>query len=156
MPQQFRRTAWRFNVWALLVPLTIGFLAVAGSSNAADRKQQTAAVLAVNSEFYRAFRESDIAAMDAVWGRRGVIAVQHPSSGRIEGRRNVMLSWARILLQPPNISCTVEAVKVGPGRATVDCLEHLNPGEVRMRNVFHREDGAWKMIYHGPLPDSVS
>ncbi len=128
----------------------------AGQSSAADRKQETVAVLAANAEFYRAFRESDIAAMNTVWGRKGVIAVQHPSSGRIEGRRNVMLSWARILHRPPNITCTVEAVKVGLGRATVDCLEHLDPGEVRMRNVFQREDGAWKMIYHGPLPDTVS
>ena len=113
-------------------------------------------MLAVNSEFYRAFRESDITAMDAVWGRDGVIAVQHPSSGRIEGRRNVMLSWAQIMLRPLNITCTVESVQVKAWRATVDCLEHLNPGEVRMRNVFHRENGAWKMIYHGPLPGTVS
>ena len=71
--------------WTVLAMVSIAAIGLTGQSLAADRKQESAAVLAVNSEFYRAFRESDIAAMDAVWGRKGTIAVQHPS-GRTHRR----------------------------------------------------------------------
>ena len=91
MAEQLRRHGRSSISRALLAAVLLVCASSAGELVAADRKKETAAVLAVNSEFYRAFRESDIAAMDAVWGRDGVIAVQHPSSGRIEGRRNVML-----------------------------------------------------------------
>lgn len=115
-----------------------------------------AAIRAVNSEFYRAFRESDLAAMDAVWGHKGKIAVEHPSGWRLEGRAAVMQSWAAIMRAPPNITCVVQSVVVTGNRAVVVCEEHLNPGTVTMQNVFHTEGGAWKMIYHGPLDGQVS
>ena len=114
------------------------------------------AVLAANAEFYRAFRESDIVAMDRVWGKVGPIAVQHPSGPRLNGRALVMASWAQILLRPPNIRCTVVSLRLMQRRATVECIEHLNPGTVHMQNIFHRENGAWKMIYHGPVSDRLS
>ncbi len=114
----------------------------------ADRE----AVLAANAEFYRAFRESDMPAMAAVWGMVEPIGVQHPATRRIDGREQVLASWAQILAAPPAITCALESIQYDGGRWGVICLEHLNPGTVRMINIFHREEGAWKMIYHGPAP----
>lgn len=139
------------TVSALVLVLVISSFLVPDNLRADE-----AAVRAVNSEFYRAFRESDLAAMDAVWGHEGKIAVEHPSGWRLEGRAAVMRSWASILGAPPNITCVVQSVTVTGNRAVVVCEEHLNPGTVTMQNVFHTEGGAWKMIYHGPLDGQVS
>ena len=130
----------------LLATLTTQY----GTSAQGDENR--AAVLAVNTEFYRAFREGDKPSMDRVWGRRGEIAVEHPNGWKLTGRANVMESWHIIMSNPPNITCDLEGVSFAQGRATVYCNEQLSPGSVRMKNIFHREDGAWKMIYHGPVP----
>ena len=141
---QVRRT---FMATVLLV-LSAGVLQSVSAQSDGDR----GAVLAVNAEFYRAFREGDLPGMDQVWGRRGEITVHHPSGWRLTGREDVMESWAIIMTRPPPITCDVEGVSFTQGRATVYCNEQLNPGSVRMKNIFHRENGAWKMIHHGPVP----
>ncbi|MEO1161340.1 MAG: nuclear transport factor 2 family protein [Pseudomonadota bacterium] len=139
-----------------LLALLILFMAVhgpyAGAQSSADRE----AVLAVNTEFYRAFRESDTAAMANVWSTREPVAVQHPSTGRIDGRKAVLQSWAQMMRRPPDISCEVETVRFSNGGWAVTCLEKLNPGSVRMINVFRKDAGDWKMIYHGPAPEAES
>ena len=136
-------------VLACLLPTLVLASPPAPAQSAADRE----AVLAVNAEFYRAFRESDMPAMAALWGKAEPIAVQHPATWRIDGRERVLASWAQILAAPPAITCELESVRYEAGRWGVICLEHLNPGKVRMINIFHLEDGAWKMIYHGPAPE---
>ncbi len=147
-------TLWRsLHLRALTHTFLLGVLlalatGVQGAASASERN----AVLAVNGEFYRAFREGDVKAMNKVWGWSGEIAVEHPSGWRLEGRREVMHSWAAIMRQPPNITCKVQGVSFASEKATVYCDEQLNTGSVRMKNIFHREDGAWKMIYHGPVP----
>ena len=112
------------------------------------------AVLAVNTEFYRAFRESDTAAMANVWSSQEPVAVQHPSTARIDGHEAVLGSWSQMMRRPPNISCEVEAVRFSNGGWVVTCLEQLNPGSVRMINIFRKDAGEWKMIYHGPAPEA--
>ena len=61
MPSVLKYPVIRFL--AVLVVLTGGHIHHGNAQSAADR----AAVLEVNTEFYRAFRESDIAAMAKVW-----------------------------------------------------------------------------------------
>ena len=136
------------SILAAVVLVFAGIVQTAAAQSGGERS----AVLAANTEFYRAFREGDVAAMNVVWGRRGDIAVEHPSGWRLEGRQAVMHSWALLMRQPPHITCDVQGVSFASGRATVYCNEQLNPGSVRMKNIFHRENGAWKMIYHGPVP----
>lgn len=136
-------------VMALL--LFISSVSTGGTTAFADATERSD-VLAVNTEFYRAFRESDMDAMAALWGHQEPIAVQHPATWRIDGRENVLASWAQILAAPPAIACEVESVHSDNGKWAVICREHLNPGTVRMINIFHKEAGAWKMIYHGPAP----
>lgn len=139
-----------------LLALFILLMAVQVSDAAAQSSADREAVLAVNTEFYRAFRESDTAAMANVWSNREPVAVQHPSTGRIDGREAVLQSWAQIMRRPPDISCEVESVRFSKGGWAVTCLEKLNPGSVRMINVFRKDAGDWKMIYHGPAPEAES
>lgn len=140
----------RAGLLALLTVLMAILAPHAEAQSIADRQ----AVLAVNTEFYRAFRESDISAMANVWASQEPVAVQHPSTGRIDGREAVLKSWAQIMRRPPDISCEVEAVRFSDGGWAVTCLEQLNPGSVRMINIFRKDAGEWKMIYHGPAPEA--
>lgn len=110
------------------------------------------AVLAVNDTFYAAFAGADFAAMMAVWGQTGPIAVEHPGGARIMGRQDVLDSWRAILRAPPPITCTVEDVIAYEDQWAVICQEDLGRVVLRMVNVFHQEEGGWKMIYHGPAP----
>ena len=137
---------------ALLTLLMAAHVSCAGAQSNADRD----AVLAVNTEFYRAFRESDTAAMANVWSSQEPVAVQHPSTSRIDGREAVLNSWSQMMRRPPDISCDVEAVRFSNGGWAVTCLEKLNPGSVRMINVFRKDAGEWKMIYHGPAAEADS
>lgn len=118
------------------------------TQSASDRDH----VLAANTEFYRAIPESDMPAMEAVWGEEELIAVEHPSSWR----EAVLASWTTILRSPPAIAYHVEALTFDQGHATVHYDEDLNPGCVRMINIFHHEGEHWKIIYHGPAPDMVT
>ena len=112
----------------------------------------TDAVLAANETFYVAFAGADFDSMNALWAKQGPIAVEHPGAARIMGRRDVMESWRMILRSPPPITCTVEDVIEDEDQWAVICQEDLERAVIRMVNVFHEEDGAWKMIYHGPAP----
>lgn len=132
-----------FVLSAMLLSLSSGF-----AQNESDRAE----ILALNRAFYKAFRESDMQRMASIWGQREPIAVQHPATRRIDGRANVLASWAQILAAPPAIACEVESSAREAGKWAVICIEHLNPGTVRMINIFHKESGDWKMIYHGPAP----
>ena len=135
---------------ALLTLLMAVHVSHADAQSGTDRD----AVLAVNTEFYRAFRESDTAAMANVWSSQEPVAVQHPSTTRIDGREAVLGSWSQMMRRPPDISCEVEAVRFSSGGWAVTCLEQLNPGSVRMINIFRKDAGEWKMIYHGPAPEA--
>ena len=155
-----RAAAYRRDGFASdLVVLALLLMAVlmAPGTARAQSAEDRAAVLAVNAEFYRAFRESDLAAMEEVWGRNEPIGLQHPSWPHpLVGRGKVLRSWTYILRQPPRITCTIEAVYPREDGWAVVCDEQLNPGSIRMINLFGREDGEWKMIYHGRAPAGSS
>ncbi|MEM7057691.1 MAG: nuclear transport factor 2 family protein [Pseudomonadota bacterium] len=136
----------------IFLALTLLLPAVAPAQSLGDRE----AVLAVNTEFYRAFREADRPGMEIVWGHQEPISVVHPSGWAAEGRIHVMNTWWNLMQYPPNIHCDVQSVEFADGKALVRCLEQLNPGTIPMINVFHQEDGAWKMIFHGPVKDEAT
>lgn len=141
---------------AHLLAVFIVLMTVHGAQAQAQSSADREAVLAVNTEFYRAFRESDVTAMANIWASREPVAVQHPSTGRIDGRDAVLRSWSQMMRRPPDISCEVETVRFSKGGWAVTCLEKLNPGSVRMINIFRKDGGEWKMIYHGPAPEAES
>jgi len=142
-------SAVRPYVLALL--LALGLMTINGHSYPAAADERTSAVLAANAEFYRAFRESDIPAMEKVWGEKGTITVIHPGWNPLNGRDAVLESWRRILENPesPKIEFRNAKVEFREGMAMVTCEELLPGGSIKALNIFRLEDGAWKMVFHG-------
>ncbi len=109
-------------------------------------------VLEQNEAFYRAFREGDLTAMKDVWGSDEPIILDHPHGDVFDTREKVIGYWSWALPgSSPDIVCDVtDVTKTGP-TVTVYCDEYLFEGRLQMKNIFHKENGEWKMIYHGPL-----
>lgn len=109
----------------------------------------TAAVLDANEAFYRAMREGDLDAMEALWARGRRVSCTHPGGPAIFGRAAVMASWRLILgQQPPEIYADEPQVIVTGRSAMVLCKERIGPIELMASNSWVREDGAWRMINH--------
>jgi len=116
-------------------------------------------VRAVNEAFYRAFRERDPDAMDAIWARGAPVACVHPGMPVMVGRNAVLRSWRGILTHPdaPQLGCSdVEVYLLGTS-AFVTCLEAANEGPPRLiaTNVYTLEDGRWRMVHHHAAPLST-
>jgi ketosteroid isomerase-like protein len=106
------------------------------------------AILAANEAFYRAFRDGDRDAMDAVWARHAEVACIHPGAAPLSGREDVIDSWNDILGGPPPIQCVrPQAYQLGD-TAFVICGERVPGGVLVATNTFVREDGAWRMVHH--------
>lgn len=111
-----------------------------------------AALLDSNARFYAAFRAGDMPAMGTLWARRTPVAVQHPAGRHTRGRTAVLDSWRRILRSPPDVCCIVETLLEDDDRWAVICTQRLGHINLRMVNLFCREDEAWRVTYHGPAP----
>ena len=137
--------------YVYVVLLVLGLMAINGHSHPAVADERVASVLAANAEFYRAFRESDIPAMEKVWGEKGTITVIHPGWNPLNGRDAVLESWRRILENPesPKIEFRNAKVEFREDMAMVTCDELLPGGSIKALNIFRLEDGAWKMVFHG-------
>jgi ketosteroid isomerase-like protein len=122
------------------------------------------AVLAANRAFYRAFRERDLAAMDALWARSAPVACIHPGWAPLIGRDAVMASWRDIFGQPTPIVCRAERVLLFGDSACVLCHEAIDSGDpaagmLIASNLFVREAGAWHMVHHqagGVAPEAIA
>lgn len=109
----------------------------------------SAAVLDANEAFYRALRDGDLDAMEALWARERPVSCTHPSGPAIFGRDAVMASWRMILMhQPPEIRAAEPQVIVTGRSALVLCKEQVGPVELMASNAWVREDGAWRMVNH--------
>ena len=108
------------------------------------------AVLAANLEFYRAFAERDLAAMDALWARHAPVACLHPGWTALFDRASIMRSWEGILSDPaaPRIACFDERVLFYGEVALVLCEEELEGGTLAASNLFVREDEGWRLAHH--------
>ena len=116
------------------------------------------AVLAANQEFYRAFAQGDVKAMDALWAQAVSVACAHPGAPLLVGREPVLESWRSILTAPgaPKINCFGAQAHMLVGAAYVTCYERLGArGPVLLAtNVYVWEANAWRMAHHhaGPTP----
>jgi ketosteroid isomerase-like protein len=115
------------------------------------------AVLAANEDFYRAFNGKDLAAMDALWARDGLITCIHPGWNVLIGRELVMESWARILENPdqPRVFSGAAAVARFADVAIVTCREIVAGSALAATNVFVREEPSWKLVHHQSGPVAV-
>jgi hypothetical protein len=73
-------------------------------------------VLQCNAEFYRAFREGDVAAMDRVWTTRqrggvDMVTCVHPGREAMSGRAAILESW-KVIMAAGSPDIRPEAVKV--------------------------------------------
>ncbi len=113
----------------------------------------TAAVLDANEAFYRAMREGDLDAMEALWARERSVSCTHPNGPAIFGRAAVMASWRLILAHlPPDIHATDPQPIITGRTAMVLCREKIGSVELMASNAWVREDGAWRMVNHQAAP----
>lgn len=112
------------------------------------------AVLAANEAFYRAFREGDMPAMQALWAADLAVTCTHPGWRPLSGRAEVMASWAAILTSPerPAIGCVAPRASVLGDVAVVICFEAVEGGFLAATNLFAQEAGRWRMIHHHAGP----
>ncbi len=110
-----------------------------------------------NEAFYRAFRDRNLGAMEAIWASELPVACIHPGVEPLVGREAVLESWRGILQQEaaPRVVCSHVAVHVLGEVAFVTCLEGAagQPPSLAATNVFGWEGGAWRLVHHqaGPL-----
>jgi ketosteroid isomerase-like protein len=113
------------------------------------------AVLAANLEFYRAFTERDLEAMERLWAKAAAVACTHPGWGPLNDRAAILESWRGIFANPeaPHVACHDEEVFLWGEVAMVICEEGLPGNTLTASNLFVREDGAWRMVHHhaGPV-----
>jgi ketosteroid isomerase-like protein len=112
------------------------------------------AVLFANESFYAAFLNRDMKAMAALWSERGAVCCIHPGWNAIEGREDVLKSWAAILGNPnaPRIRCRAARSFVHGATAIVICYEVVEGGVLVATNVFVREQEGWRMVHHQAGP----
>ena len=111
---------------------------------------------AAHDAFYRAFRDRDVEAMEALWAKRFPVSCIHPGWDVVSGREDVLESWRRILANPssPPVVPTRVRVQLQDEMAVVTCHEGLEGRAPQLvaTNVFVREDGEWKMVCHHAGP----
>jgi ketosteroid isomerase-like protein len=123
-----------------------------------DRLSTNAAegVLAANLDFYRAFEQRDLAAMESLWAAVAPVACIHPGWNALRGRDLVLASWRSILgnRDVPLVVCENASVHVFGETAFVICEEHVGHSMLIATNVFVHEHTRWKMVHHQSSPVS--
>ncbi len=118
------------------------------------------ALLFANEAFYRAFADRDAAAMEELWSRSAPVACIHPGWEALDGREEVMRSWAAIIANPdsPDLSFHDPHPYLHGDTGLVICYEKIEGQYLVATNAFVREGSLWKMVHHqsGPtagIPD---
>jgi ketosteroid isomerase-like protein len=111
-------------------------------------------VLAANREFYRAFGERDLGAMESLWASIAPVACIHPGWNALRGRDLVLASWRSILgnSDVPLVVSENASVHVLGETAFVICEERVGHAMFVATNVFIHEHLSWKMVHHQASP----
>ncbi len=107
-------------------------------------------ILRANFAFYTAFRNADLAAMEAVWARRWPVTCLHPGWQALIGRDEVFKSWRAIFGggNSPPVEVSDATLQQIDNAAIVLCTERIYKTELAATNLFALEDGDWKMVHH--------
>jgi hypothetical protein len=125
-------------------------------------------VLQVNSAFYKAFSNKDVAEMERIWLKDRSCICIHPSFKPLSGVRDIISTWKRMFesssgsfqrtwIDPWDIQLTVKATT-----AIVTCEEHVYArrfvrgkkreselvNKLMATNIFRKVGGKWYMTYH--------
>jgi ketosteroid isomerase-like protein len=89
-----------------------------------------ARLIELNEDFYAAFENADLDAMDALWVSDGLadsVTCVHPGWPSLRGRDEVMRSWAMIMANTTYIQfvLTDVEVEVGTDFAVLTCVENI-------------------------------
>lgn len=108
----------------------------------------------VQVDFYDAFSNGDLKAMEAIWSHENFVRCVHPGMSSFEGRVDVMQSWEQILSAPGFIiTPTRSRVEICGQTAICSCIEETaNGGRLEGLNVYQREGGNWRMTLHMASP----
>jgi ketosteroid isomerase-like protein len=120
----------------------------------ADSLTDIDAILHANLDFYRAFNERSVKAMESIWATTAPVLCVHPGWTAIAGREPVIQSWRAILANPeaPRVMVHDDRAFLYGDLALVQCEEELDTGHLVATNMFIRENGDWKMIHHQASP----
>jgi ketosteroid isomerase-like protein len=115
-----------------------------------------------NQRFYSAFETLDIEQMRAVWDEEYGVTCVHPGWPLIQGRGEVLQSWANIFTNTMVMQFTItEASVVVEGDwAWVVCTEGLRSvvdgrvteGKIEATNVFRKRGERWLLVHHHGSP----
>ncbi|MCB2100011.1 MAG: nuclear transport factor 2 family protein [Rhodobacterales bacterium] len=113
-------------------------------------------LLFANDAFYVAFAAGDLAAMDDLWSRRAPVTCLHPGWTPLFGRPAVLKSWRAILESGslPKVRCENASAHIMGDVGYVICNETMPEGRLVATNLFHREDGRWRLVVHHAGPTS--
>ena len=113
-----------------------------------------AEVRAANRRFYDAFETRDLNAMSDLWEHHDGVACTHPGWRTLRGWASVSASWFALFgnSNAMQFILTEETVNVVGEMGWVTVDENLISGEmgttVAALNLFHRSDGAWRVVAH--------
>jgi ketosteroid isomerase-like protein len=105
--------------------------------------------------FYQAIEQADIVALGDVWSDDDSIVCIHPGSSRIEGRHDVLESFADMFAEAPALRFSIiDALYTGNDSLVI----HLVREEIELdgvvvsvmvsTNIYHLEDDGWRMLLH--------
>ena len=104
--------------------------------------------LAANEEFYRAFAQGDLMAMDTLWAGDDDVTCIHPGWDILGDRYSVLQSWQSILAAPPPVECRNARVWMSGSVAVVICDEVIVGDALAATNVYVLEEDGWKICHH--------
>ncbi|GAB4856833.1 hypothetical protein Ancab_014751 [Ancistrocladus abbreviatus] len=119
-----------------------------------------ATILTANARFYNAFRNGDLASMQALWVKGDHVCCVHPGASGISGYDLVMRSWEYVWVDyefPLQIELKDVQVHVRGDVGYVTCVELVKTkgsswGRQFATNVFERVDGQWHICTHHASP----
>jgi ketosteroid isomerase-like protein len=119
-------------------------------------------VTEANQRFYRAFETLDLEQMRGAWDEDQAVTCVHPGWPLIEGRGEVLQSWANIFnnTMVMQFTITVASVMVEGDWAWVVCTEGLRSvvdgkvteGKIEATNIFRKRGEQWLLVHHHGSP----
>jgi len=120
------------------------------------------AVKLANQLFYSAFETLDIDQMSSVWDDQYEVTCVHPGWPIIQGRDEVLQSWASIFNNTMVMQFTITetSVHIDGDWAWVVCTENLrsvidgrvNEAKIEATNIFSKRSERWKIVHHHGSP----
>ena len=114
-----------------------------------------------STQFYAALNRmlnGDARPLSEIWSHGSAVTTMHPIGGRQVGWDEVRGSWEQVAQAASDgkVELKDQLIRVAGDLAYEIGVEHAEfklggqmvAGQIRVTNIYQREDGAWKMIHH--------